>query len=413
MPMPSNAVLRAHAGLAAGALLLSVSACAEAGDAAADITPTEFTPVVTQIAEGLEWPWGIAALPNGDMLVTEREGRVRLIRDGTLVETPVSGAPTDAYIDRQGGYLDLELHPGFAENRLVYMSYSQGDSDSNRTAVLRATLSDDGMALERAEVIFTSDVPEKRGGAHFGSRIGFLSDGSMLVTLGDGYGWMDEAQNTANHYGKVVRLTEDGAPAAGNPFAGDGAGEEAGAGDGDPAVFTYGHRNVQGLAYDADRDIIYAHEHGPKGGDELNLLTAGTNYGWPEISYGVDYDGTIITPDTAKPGMAQPAIKWVPSIAPSGMALYTGEIYPGWQGDLFIGAMNGPDGQKLVRVDLDGAGQPVGTEDIVLGETLGFRDVVQGVDGHLYLASNDLEGGIYRLDIADATDTASAGEATQ
>jgi len=403
LPRPLPATL---ASLLAGTAMFALTACAQAGDGntGSDAAPTDFTPQLTEIATGLEWPWAMAFLPGGDMLVTEREGRVRLIRDGELVETPLSGTPEDAYIDRQGGYLDLELHPGFAENRLVYMTYSQGDRDANRTALLRARLSEDAMAFEDAEVIFTADMPDKRGGAHFGARIGFLNDGTMLVTLGDGFNWMDEAQNTSNHFGKVVRLTEDGAPAEGNPFGGDAGG--------DPAVFTYGHRNVQGLAYDAEREIIYAHEHGPKGGDELNLLTAGTNYGWPEISYGVNYDGSIITPDTRREGMAQPAIKWVPSIAPSGMALYGGSVYPGWQGDLFIGAMNGPAGRKLVRVDLDASGQPVGTEDLLAdtGTGMGFRAVEEGPDGHLYLASNDLEGGIYRVDLAAPTDTAAAAD---
>ncbi len=394
--------------LLAGAALFALAACAETATdtgTGADIEPTRFTPELAEIASGLEWPWAIAPLPNGDMLVTEREGRVRLIRDGELVDTPLAGTPDDAYIDRQGGYLDLELHPDFATNRLIYMTYAQGDSESNRTALLRARLSDDGMAFEAAEVIFTSNVPGKSGGAHFGSRIGFLDDGTLLMTLGDGYKWKDEAQDTSNHFGTIVRLTEDGAPAPGNPFA---AGEGAGS---DPAVFTYGHRNVQGLAMDRTRDIIYAHEHGPKGGDELNIIVAGTNYGWPEISYGVDYDGSIITPHTRKEGMAQPAIKWVPSIAPSGMTLYTGDVYPGWTGDLLIGALNGPAGRKLVRVDLDESGQPVGTEDLFADGDMGFRAVEQGLDGHLYLASNDLEGAIYRIDVGEPAATADTSTA--
>ncbi|NBC20687.1 MAG: PQQ-dependent sugar dehydrogenase [Alphaproteobacteria bacterium] len=366
-------------------------ACSSQADSAPAADATPFSLELVEIAEGLEFPWGMAFLPSGDMLVTERDGRLRIIRDGTLDPEPVAGAPQDAYVSNQGGYLDVILHPDFADNRLIYMSYAQGTQEDNRTAVIRARLSEDAGALENVEEIFASDVPGKRGGAHFGARLQFLNDGTLLVTLGDGFRWMDEAQDPANHFGKIVRLTEDGAPAPGNPDLGEGA---------DPAVYTYGHRNVQGIAYDGARGIIYAHEHGPKGGDELNIIRPGTNYGWPEITYGVNYDGTIITPQTEAEGMAQPEMKWVPSIAPSGMELYSGDVYPGWQGDLFIGAMNGPAGQKLVRVDLDEAGQVTGREDLLADEAIPFRDVVQGPDGKLYLATAELDGRIFRLDIA-------------
>lgn len=371
---------------------LVLAACSSQADSAPAADATPYSLELTEIAEGLEFPWGMAFLPSGDMLVTEREGRLRVIRDGTLDPDPVAGAPQDAYVSNQGGYLDVILHPDFAANRRVYMSYAQGTQDDNRTAVIRARLNEDASALENVEEIFASEVPGKRGGAHFGSRLQFLDDGTLLVTLGDGFRWMDEAQDPANHFGKIVRLTEDGAPAPGNPDLGEGA---------DPAVYTYGHRNVQGIAYDGGRDIVYAHEHGPKGGDELNIITPGTNYGWPEITYGVNYDGTIITPETEAEGMAQPEMKWVPSIAPSGMELYSGDVYPGWQGDLFIGAMNGPAGQKLVRVDLDEAGQVTGREDLLADEAIPFRDVVQGPDGKLYLATAELDGRIFRLDIAE------------
>ena len=370
----------------------ALAACSSQADSAPAAEATPYSLELTEIATGLEFPWGMAYLPSGDMLVTEREGRLRIIRNGTLDPEPVAGTPQDAYISNQGGYLDVILHPDFADNRLVYMSYAQGTQEDNRTAVIRARLSEDAGTLENVEEIFASDVPGKRGGAHFGARLQFLDDGTLLVTLGDGFRWMDEAQDPANHFGKIVRLTEDGAPAPGNPELGD---------DADPAVYTYGHRNVQGIAYDAGRGIVYAHEHGPKGGDELNIITPGTNYGWPEITYGVNYDGTIITPDTEAEGMAQPAMKWVPSIAPSGMELYGGDVYPGWQGDLFIGAMNGPAGQKLVRVDLDADGQVAGREDLLADEGIPFRDVVEGPDGKLYLATAELDGRIFRLDIAE------------
>ncbi len=386
MPMTRQRLIATAAATAA----FGLTACSGQADTTPDAAPSAFELEMVSLVEGLEFPWGMAFLPSGEMLVTEREGRLRVIRDGQLDPEPVSGTPQDAYINGQGGYLDVILHPDFADNRLIYMSYAQGTDASNRTAVIRARLSEDARRLENAEQIFASDVPEKRGRAHFGSRLAFLNDGTLLVTLGDGFSWMDEAQNPANHFGKIVRLTEDGAPAPGNPDLGP---------DGDPAVYSWGHRNVQGLVYDSAREIIYAHEHGPKGGDELNIITPGTNYGWPEITYGVNYDGTIITTETEKDGMAQPEMRWVPSIAPSGMVLYSGAYYPGWQGDLVIGAMNGPAGQKLVRIDLDADGQVIGREDLFADEGIPFRDVEQGPDGQLYLATAELDGRIFRLDI--------------
>jgi aldose sugar dehydrogenase len=386
-------MLRTAAALSA---LACVAACTSQADTAlqgphADATP--FTLELTEIASGLEFPWGMAALPNGDMLVTEREGRLRILRDGALDDTALSGLPGDIYVDRQGGLLDVALHPGFETNRMVYLSYSQGTSDANQTTVIRATLNEAATALEGVEEVFVSDMPEKRGGAHFGSRILFLNDGSMVVTTGDGYRWMDEAQDTGNHFGKVLRMSDTGEPLPDNPFYDEGGAARY--------VWTYGHRNVQGAAYDPDTGILYTHEHGPKGGDELNIIQAGTNYGWPEITYGVDYDGTIISSETEMDGMAQPETYWVPSIAPSGMLFYTGEAYPGWQGDLLIGAMQGPAGRKLVRVDLDEAGRVLGREDLLTDVGEGYRDVEVGTDGKLYLATIDIDGKIYRADIVE------------
>ncbi|MEL6754299.1 MAG: PQQ-dependent sugar dehydrogenase, partial [Pseudomonadota bacterium] len=317
----------------------------------------------------------------------------RILRDGALDDTPLTGLPGDIYVDRQGGLLDVALHPDFAANRMVYLSYSQGDSDSNRTVIVRGTLNEAATGLEGVEEVFAAHTPEKRGGAHFGSRIGFLNDGSMIVTTGDGYRWMDMAQDTSSHFGKVLRMTDTGEPLPDNPFFDQGG----------PAqyVWSYGHRNVQGLAYNPETGILYAHEHGPKGGDELNIIEPAVNYGWPEITYGVDYDGTIISSDTARDGMAQPETHWVPSIAPSGMLFYTGDTYPEWNGDLLIGAMQGPAGRKLVRVDLDDAGQVIGREDLLADVGEGYRDVEIGADGKLYLATIDIDGKIYRADIAE------------
>lgn len=355
--------------------------------AATDETPAEMTLSLTPVIEGLEQPWGMAFLPDGNILVTEREGRINLVTQAGE-KTVISGAP-DALIEGQGGYFDVILDPGFADNRTVYLSYAKGTKDENFTSVFKATLSADGTAFEDGTDIWAADL---RGTAyHFGGRMGFLADGTMLVTLGDAFVLMDEAQSTANTHGTVVRINSDGTIPADNPFADqDGA---AG------AVFTYGHRNVQGLFIDPATDTIFAHEHGPQGGDELNVLEAGNNYGWPAITYGIGYDDAIISELTEKEGMEQPAAKWVPSIAPSGMTRYTGDKYVGWTGDLIIGGMEGPAGVKLVRVDLDDDLNVVGEEYYLEDVARPYRDVEQGPDGYIYLLTKELDGGLYRLDV--------------
>lgn len=341
------------------------------------------------VADGLEFPWGMAFLPNGDLLVTEREGRLRIIRDGVLDPAEIQGTP-EPYVENQGGYLGLAVDPDFSENRTLYMAFSKGDADANNTAVLKGRLSDDGSTLQDPEVIFEANAVKKRG-LHFGGRLAFLPDGSLLVTLGDGFMHMDDAQNKANHFGKIVRIMPDGSVPNDNPFVNDPLAA--------PEIYSMGHRNVQGIVYDPDTETLYAHEHGPKGGDELNVVVPGQNYGWPIITYGVNYDGTIITNRTEKDGLEQPIEKWVPSIAPSGMALYTGDKYPGWRGDLFIGAMNGPKGLKLVRVDLED-GRMAGREDLLTEDGFGYRDVINGPDGYLYVATADLDGAVYRVEPA-------------
>ena len=375
-------------------LISILAACGSAADTPpppAELTDADLT--LTTIADGLENPWGMTFLPNGDLLVTEREGRLRLVRDGVLDEAPILGLPDDILVFRQGGLLDVELHPDFESNRLIYLTYAKGTEDENVTAVARGALKENGTELVDVEDIFTSNVPGKQNGFHFGSRLAWLEDGTLLVSLGDGGGFRHESQNTENQFGTIVRMTEDGGVPEGNPFSsGDGA---------DPYIWTYGNRNVQGLVFDTDRGRVYAHEHGPQGGDELNVIEPGTNYGWPTITYGVNYDGSIISEETEAEGMAQPAVKWVPSIAPSGMIVYSGEAHPGWNGDLLIGAMGGPDGRKLVRVDLDEAGDVVGVEDLFTEEGISFRDVEVGPDGHVYLATVEPSSRILRIDIAE------------
>jgi len=340
------------------------------------------------IAEGLEFPWGMAALPNGDLLVTEREGRLRLIRGDALVEAPVTGLPDDILVEGQGGLLGILLDPNFETNRKLYLSYSKGLDDGNTTAVISATLSDDASALSDVSEIFLGETRSTT--FHYGSRMAFLPDGSLIVTLGDGYRYMQDAQDPSLLHGKIARIMPDGSVPEDNPFA-DGSGN--------PAVWSYGHRNVQGLVYHSGADLLIAHEHGPKGGDELNVIEPGNNYGWPTITYGINYDGTIITDETKAPGMEQPDVKWVPSIAPSGMTIVQTAGFEDWSGDLLIGAMDGPSGQKLVRVEVAEDGSIGATEDLLADLQTGFRDVISTPDA-IYAATNMLDGVVYRVEKA-------------
>ncbi|MEH6742452.1 PQQ-dependent sugar dehydrogenase [Hyphomonas sp.] len=368
-------------------LALLIAACggpAETTPVATSDFEVKLTPVVTET----EWPWGLAFLPNGDLLFTEKEGGLKFVAGGEGTATPVTGLP-EAYIEGQGGYLGLVLDPDFETNRMVYISYSKGDDAANAAAVIKGRLSNDSSALENVEEIFWAD--RRDTAYHFGSRLQFANDGTLFVSLGEGFKYMKDSQDPSITHGKIVRINTDGSIPADNPFA-DG---EAGA----PAVWSYGHRNVQGLYYDADTGTLYETEHGPKGGDELNRVTPGTNYGWPEITYGVNYDGTIITNKTEAEGMAQPLTYWVPSIAPSGLVMLTSDVYPGWKGDLFTGGMNGPAGLELTRIDMEN-GEVVGKQSLFDGE-YPIRDVVQGPDGHLYVATKDFDG-IFRVDIAEA-----------
>jgi glucose/arabinose dehydrogenase len=376
------------------AAALALAACAgEAAqpepDADGAIISTDGLKLV-MVADGLEFPWGMAALPNGDVLVTEREGRLRVIKNGALVDTALTGLPDDILVAGQGGLLGITLDPAFESNRKIYLSYSKDlGSDQNTTAVVSATLSDDAMALSDVTEIF---LGETRGTTfHYGSRLAFMPDGSLIVTLGDGYRYMKDAQNTGDLHGKIARIMPDGSLPADNPFANGG---------GNPAVWSYGHRNVQGLAYHAASGTLFAHEHGPKGGDEINVIEAGNNYGWPTITYGINYDGTIITDETEAAGMEQPVVKWVPSIAPSGMAVVETTAFADWSGDLLLGAMNGPKGQKIVHVDITWDGRVAKTTDLLTDLTIPFRDVISTPDA-IYLATADLDGAVYRLEKAD------------
>jgi len=342
------------------------------------------------VTEGLERPWGLAFLPDGRMLVSERPGRLRVVgKDGRLDPVPVAGLPrVDA--QGQGGLLDVALHPRYRDNGWVYWSYAQRDAaGDNGTEVARGRLagSPGAWKMENVEVIFRM-APKSSTGFHFGSRLVFDRDGLLYVTLGD-RGEMARAQKLDDHAGKILRLTDDGRPAPGNPFAGDPKAK--------PEIFSLGNRNVQGAALHPGTGVLWAHEHGPQGGDELNVVKAGVNYGWPVITYGVNYvSGTRIGEGTEKPGMAQPVKYWTPSPALAGMAFYQGDRFPAWRGNLLMGALRG---QSLIRVRLDGE-KFVEDEFMLSGAVPRIRDVRVGPDGLVYLLTDVPNGAILRLEPA-------------
>lgn len=346
-------------------LLLAISSCH------ADVPYTLET-----VATDLETPWSLAFLPEGGFLVTELPGRLRQISASGEVSEPLGGVPA-VYYAGQGGLFDVVLHPQFASNRLVYLSYAEGTLKDNGTAIVRGRLTDS--ALENPEVIFRMQT-RKDTPVHYGGRMVFLADGTLLLTSGDGFNYREAAQDVNSQLGKLLRMTDDGQPAAGNPFPES------------PYVFSYGHRNPQGLAVAAD-GTIWLHEHGPKGGDEVNRIEAGVNYGWPAITFGLDYSGAIISPHTTWPGMAQPEHYWVPSIAPSGLAVYERDLFPEWIGDLFVGALVD---QEVRRLEVDG--NETGAEEKLFSELKArIRDVRVGPEGAIYILTNGTPGELIRI----------------
>jgi aldose sugar dehydrogenase len=337
---------------------------------------------VVRLVEGLEHPWGLAFLPDGRMLITERPGRLRVVQEGKLLPQPVAGLPQVAAVG-QGGLLDVAAHPRFAENGFIYLAYAARGDGGVGTEVARARLA--GNRLEDVKVIFRQ-LPKSGGGRHFGSRLVFDREGYLYITLGD-RGEMERAQKPDDHAGSVIRLHDDGRIPADNPFAGKAGWKSE--------KYTLGNRNMQGAAFHPQTGRLWTHEHGPQGGDEVNVMRAGANYGWPVITYGVNYGiGTRIGEGSQKSGMEQPLHYWVPSIAPSGMAFYTGDKFPRWRGDLFVGALRD---EILVRLKLDG--EKVVQEERLLKGVLGrIRDVRSGPDGFLYLLNDEPRGVLARLE---------------
>jgi len=340
---------------------------------------------VVKVAEGLEHPWSIEFLPDGRMLVSERPGRLRIVgKDGSL-STPLAGVPK-VEARGQGGLLDVALSPRFAEDRLVYLSYAEPGPGGAGTAVARARLSEDALSLQNLQVVWRQ-TPKVESRNHWGSRLVFARDGTLFVTLGDRASFRDEAQNLGNTIGKLVRINPDGSVPKDNPFV-----SRAGA---RPEIWSYGHRNVQGAALDPRSGELWIVMHGARGGDELDQPKAARNYGWPVISYGREYSLGSIGVGTAREGMEQPAYYWDPVIAPSGAEFYTGDRFPQWKGDLFVGSLT-PGG--LVRLRLQNG--KVVTEERYLRGVGRVRDVKQGPDGFLYLAIDSAQAPILRVEPA-------------
>ena len=336
---------------------------------------------VETVASGLENPWGLAFLPDGRMLVTERPGRLRIVETDGKLSRPITGVPS-VMARGQGGLLDVTLDPAFARNRFVYFSFAEPRSGGNGTSVGRGKLNEQGTALTGVEVIFRQ-MPTISSNMHFGSRLVFDRTGALFVTVGDRYSERDQAQNPANHLGKVIRIRPEGGAPADNPKKQGWA----------PEIWSIGHRNVQGAALHPESGQLWTAEHGARGGDEVNTLKAGLNYGWPVITFGIDYSGAKIGEGTAKPGMEQPLFYWDPSIAPSGAAFYTGTAWPAWKNSLFVGALAG---SMLVRLSTQGE-KVTGEERLLTNIGERIRAVVQGPDGFLYLLSDEDNGKVLRV----------------
>jgi glucose/arabinose dehydrogenase len=369
-----------------------LAAVAAPASGAEGVVQTEEAVVNVEVfAEGLSHPWALAFLPDGSALVTERGGRLRLLRrDGTLSE-PLGGVPEVDARD-QGGLLDVAIDPDFSENRLVYLSFSEaGEGGRNSTAVARGALNADATAIADVEVIF-SQQPKLRSTKHFGSRLVFDRGGYLFVTLGERSEarFREQAQDLDSHLGKIVRIRPDGSVPDDNPFVGQSSAFAE--------IWSYGHRNIQAAAINPETGVLWEIEHGPRGGDELNIVAPGKNYGWPVVSFGVNYSGTPVgSGESSGPGFEPPIYQWTPVIAPSGMAFYSGKAFPEWEGDLFVGGLAST---ALVRLKLDG--NAVAHEERILDDAgLRMRDVVEGPDGALYVLTDEDNGQVLRLSPAE------------
>jgi len=339
---------------------------------------------IETVAEGLSYPWAIAFLPDGDMLVTERSGQLRRITGGELQQEPIGDFP-DLHVDGQGGLLDILPDSEFATNHRLYLSYSTGSKSANALRVISARL--EGNKLGSITTLFTASLT-KDTPHHFGGRLAFMPDSTLLITVGEGFDYREKAQSLDNHFGKLIRINKDGTVPADNPFVDR---EHA-----LPEIWTWGHRNPQGLLVSAD-GTVWLHEHGPRGGDELNRIEPGKNYGWPAITHGVDYSGAYVSPFTEAEGMEQPVAYWTPSIAPSGFCEYQGDLFPQWQGNLFVAALAEKSVRRLVMEN-----GKVKSQEIMFTELdQRIREVRAGPDGYLYLLTDSNEGKMLRISPAN------------
>jgi glucose/arabinose dehydrogenase len=377
----------------AATLFTATSLAATAAERPAPPPPAA-APIVTagykvvEIAKNLDHPWSMAFLPDGSVLVTERAGRLRLIKGDVLQPQVISGVPA-VHTGSQAGLFDIVLHPSFAQNGLVYLTYAAGTKGANGTQVARARF--DGSALRDLQVIFKA-MPLKDTDNHYGGRMAFLPDGTFALTIGEGFEYREKAQDLSSDLGKLVRLKDDGSVPQDNPFIGQNGVR--------PEIYTWGHRNEQGLVFDAQSGRLWETEHGPRGGDELNLIVAHKNYGWPIITYGMDYSGAYVSPYTQRAGLEQPVIYWTPSIAPSGLTIYHGDKFPAWNGDLFVGALAF---KHLRRVHLDADGNVVSQEQLLNDKHWRIRDVRVSPDGYLYVSTDEDDGRVLRLEPAAAS----------
>jgi glucose/arabinose dehydrogenase len=335
---------------------------------------------IETVADGLSHPWAIAFLPDGDMLVTERSGQLRRISNGKLQSQPIANIP-ELYVGGQGGLLDILLDPTFDTSGRLFLSFSSGTRGANATRVISARL--EGNSLQDVRTIFTAS-PTKDTPHHFGGRLALLPDQTLLITVGEGFNFREQAQFLDNHFGKLVRINKDGTVPSDNPFIDRE--------DALPEIWTYGHRNPQGLLLSAD-GTVWLHEHGPRGGDELNIIEPGRNYGWPAITHGMDYSGAYVSPYTEAAGMEQPVIHWTPSIAPAGFCEYLGNVFPDWQGNLFVAAL----AEKSVRRLIMENGRVESQETMFTELNQRIREVRAGPDGFLYLLTDSDEGEVLRV----------------
>ena len=358
-------------------------ACADTADTQTKEKQTHAIKVSTY-AEGLKQPWGMTFLPDGQLLVTEKSGQLRIIETNGNVSKPIDGVPS-VNTKGQGGLLDVVLDPNFADNQTIYLSYAklEQDDEQSRTAVAKGQLN--GTTLTDVKQIW-QQAQAKKAGYHYGSRLVFDRTGHLFVTLGDRNYGKDEVQDLSTHFGKVVRIDTDGKPASDNPFLNKP--------NVLPDIYSSGHRNIQGAYLHPETGALWGNEHGPRGGDEINIIQAGNNYGWPVITYGINYNGTPITDITAKEGMEQPVHYWDPSIATSGMLIYTGDAFPHWQGDVFTGALKL---MHLNRVKLNSNNKVITEERLLLDQKQRIRAIEQGPQGHIYVATDNPEGKILKL----------------